>query len=153
MIFANGETASNAFLIDCKNREIRFVPMAFRTAMPHIPERRILMNAFLKDFGIFAIGLLICIVYKKYLDFYDAKRSVFLEDGNVYQAAEKFAGGASFREVSDLLMICHNFDEDNVKNILQQSFPHKAEKDGGYRFFIRAVNKELGEDIYKEKRK
>jgi len=109
------------------------------------------MNVFLMNVGFFAICFAIVIAYKKILDFYDQKRLGFLEDNNVYIAAQEFADGASFVELKNILEKCFDFNEKNVEDILLQSLPHRIDKDGGYRFFIRSVNKVLGEDIYNEK--
>ena len=111
------------------------------------------MNVFLKDFGILAIGLLIGILYKKFLEFYDDNRFMFHEDDKVYEAAEKFAGGTSYHDVEEILSKCSGFNDEKAGDILRQSLPHRTDHDGGYRFFIRSVNKKLGEDVYEEKRK
>ena len=109
------------------------------------------MNGFLDNFGFFAICLAIAIGYKKILEFYDLKRSSFHKDNNVYKAAKEFADGASVIEVKNVLTSCCDLNEKNAQDIVLKTLPHRTDKDGGYRFFIRSVNKVLGEDIYSEK--
>ena len=109
------------------------------------------MNIFLMNVGFFAVCVVIVIAYKKILSFYYQKRLEFLKDNNVYKAAEKFADGASVIEVKRILVSCFDLNEKNVEEILSQSLSHRTDKDGGYRYFIRSVNKVLGEDIYSEK--
>lgn len=109
------------------------------------------MDSYSKYFVILVIFLVIGIAYKKYLEFNDDKRWMFHKDDNIYKAAKKFAAGASLNEVKDILISCFDLNEKNAEDILTRSSPHKTDKDGGYRSFIRSVNKELGEDVYEEK--
>lgn len=109
------------------------------------------MNSYSRYFVIWAIFLVIGIVYKRYLEFNDDKSRMLRKDNNVYKAAERFAAGASLNEVKNILINCFDLSEENAEDILTRSSPHKTDKDGGYRFFIRSVNKEVGENVYEEK--
>ncbi|MCR6547143.1 hypothetical protein NVS47_16775 [Dehalobacterium formicoaceticum] len=111
------------------------------------------MESFLANIGILAIAFVIIYIYQKMLEWHDSKQSSFYEDKKVYQAADEFAHGASSNEVKALLTACYALDEGDMEKIMSMSMPHKADKDGGYRSFIRSVNHVLGEDIYDEKRR
>ncbi len=109
------------------------------------------MNDFLENFGLMAIFFVVIYGYKKILEYYDLKQSSFYENEKVYEAANEFAHGASSNEVKVILVSCFDFDMDDAEKILSRSIPHKTDKDGGYRAFIRSVNKILGEDVYSTK--
>lgn len=106
------------------------------------------MDSFLTDFGFFAICFLVVYLYKKILEYHDLKRLRLHEDEKIYKAAEEFAHKASSDDVKKILSNC--FTEKNAEKILSQAFPHRTDKDGGYRAFIRSVNKVLGENVYSE---
>lgn len=109
------------------------------------------MDEFLRHVAFFMVCLVIGIVYKKILEFQDEKRWMFHEDNQVYYAASKFSNGASFDEVKNILVSCFDFSKKSADVIWECASPHKTDRDGGYRFFIRSVNKELGDSIYNEK--
>jgi hypothetical protein len=48
------------------------------------------------------------------------------------------------------LTSCIEFDEKEAEAILAESSPHRFDEDGGYREFIKAVNRVLGADTYNE---
>ena len=107
------------------------------------------MDSFLGNVGLMAICFLITYCYKKVLEHYELKRSSFYEDEKVYKAAGEFAHGASINDIKAILANCA-FDKEDVRKILSRSASHRNDRDGGYRGFIRSVNKVLGEDIYSE---
>ncbi len=109
------------------------------------------MDNFLQNVGLLAIALVIMYGYKKIVEYYDLKRSSFLADEQVYQAAAEFVHGASSDDVKAILAGCFDFDEEDAAEILSRSIPHRTDKDGGYRAFIRSVNQVLGADIYNER--
>lgn len=111
------------------------------------------MDSFLQNIGILAITFLIIYIYKKILEWHDYKYSGFCEDEKVYKAADKFVHGSPSNEVKAILLSCFDFDEEGTEKIMSLSIPHRSDKDGGYRVFIRAVNKVLGVDVYDEKHK
>jgi len=110
------------------------------------------MDSFLANVGLLAIAFAVIYIYKKVLEWYDYKHSGFYADKKVYKAADEFVHGASSDDVKVILAGCFDFDEGDAEKILSLSIPHRTDKDGGYRVFIRSVNKVLGEDIYDEKR-
>lgn len=109
------------------------------------------MHSFLENFGLFAIFFLIVYGYKKILEYYELKRMGLHENKNVYMAADAFSRGANADDVKGILENCFEFEEGDVEEILSRASPHKADKDGGYRAFIRAVNKAVGDEIYDER--
>lgn len=108
------------------------------------------MDNLLENAGIMAISFLAIYACKKILEHYDLKRTKFCEDKKVYKAADEFVHGAPSDNVKVLLASCLDFDEEDVEKILSRSIPHRTDKDGGYRVFIKAVNEVLGEDVYSE---
>lgn len=108
------------------------------------------MDSLLENLGLMTIAFVIIYLYKKILDYTELKRSSFYENEKVYKAADEFRHGASPDDVKAILESCFDFDHDDAEEILSHSISHRAEKDGGYRAFIRSVNKVLGEDVYKE---
>lgn len=111
------------------------------------------MDSFLKSFGLFALFLAITYGYKKIQDYYTSKRSGLHENEKVYTAADAFARGASLRDVGDILEDCFEFDEGDAGKILSGAIPRRTDRDGGYRAFIRSVNKAVGEKLYDENRR
>jgi len=109
------------------------------------------MDSFLENVGLMAISFLVIYVYKKILEYYDFKRSSLYENDKVYKAANEFVHGASSDDVKVILESCFDFDEEDSEKILSRSIPYRTDKDGGYRAFIRSVNKVLGEDVYSER--
>jgi hypothetical protein len=110
------------------------------------------MDSFLANVGMLAIAFAIIYIYMKILEWHDDKYSGFYEDEKVYQAANEFVRGVPADDVKALLAGCFNFDEGDAEEIISMSVPHRNDKDGGYKAFIRSVNKVLGEDVYNEKR-
>ncbi|MPM59331.1 hypothetical protein SDC9_106171 [bioreactor metagenome] len=110
------------------------------------------MDSFLENVGILAIAFLIIYIYKKILEWHDYRHSGFYADEKVYKAADEFVHGASSDDVKTLLADCFDFDEGDAKKIMSLSTPHRTDKDGGYKAFIRSVNKVLGDEVYDEKR-
>lgn len=110
------------------------------------------MHGFLENFGLLALGFGVVYGYKKILEYYDLKRMGLYEDKKVYQAADEFVRGASHEEVGAILAGCFELSENDVDQIISKAIPHRADQDGGYRAFIRSVNKAVGEDIYDERR-
>lgn len=108
------------------------------------------MDSFLANVGLMAICLVIIYGYKKMVEYYDLKRLSFYKDQKVYKAADEFIQGASSDDVKVLLASCCDFDEKDAEKILSRAIRHRTDKDGGYRAFIRSVNKVLGEDVYSE---
>lgn len=108
------------------------------------------MDSFLANVGLMAICLVIIYGYKKMVEYYDLKRLSFYKDKKGYKAADEFIQGAPYDDVKVLLASCCDFDEKDAEEILSRAIRHKTDKDGGYRAFIRAVNKVLGEDVYSE---
>lgn len=111
------------------------------------------MDTFLKNFGLFAIFFLIAYGYKKIQDNHELKRMGLHEDEKVYMAADEFVCGAPSDEVKGILDSCFEFDGQDADVILARAIPHRADKDGGYRAFIRSVNKVVGDELYDEKRR
>ncbi len=101
-----------------------------------------------ENIGILAVVSLIVYICKKILEWHDYSRSSFCEDENVYRAADEFVHGASCDAVKAVLLGCLFLDAEDAEEIMSLSTPHRSDRDGGYRAFIRAVNKVLGEDIY-----
>lgn len=109
------------------------------------------MDSFLANVGLFAIAFLIVYSCKKIQDYYYFNQSSFYENEEVYNAADEFVHGGSAENVKAILTRCFDFTEEDAEEILAQASPHKKDKDGGYRVFIRYVNKVLGEHVYDEK--
>ncbi len=108
------------------------------------------MGSFLASIGLLAIALVIIYGYKKIQDYYCYKHSGFYEDEKIYEAADKFVHGASSDDVKAILASCFDFDEEDAEEILSLALPHRTDRDGSYRVFIRSVNKVLGKDVYSE---
>lgn len=66
----------------------------------------------------------------------------------VYKAAYEFVHGAASDNVKSLLTGCFDIDREDADKIMMCSLPHRTDKDGGYRVFIRSVNRALGAEIY-----
>lgn len=109
------------------------------------------MDSFLENVGILAIAFVIIYGYKKIQEYYYLKWLSFHEDEKVYKAADEFVHGAPSDDVKVILASCFDLDEKGAEEILSRSIPHRTDKDGGYRAFIRSVNKVLGEDVYSER--
>jgi len=109
------------------------------------------MDSFLENVGLLAICFIIIYGYKKAVEYYSLKRLSFHEDEKVYKAADEFVHGAPSDDVKVILASCFDFNEKDAEEILSRSIPHRTDKDGGYRAFIRTVNKVLGEDVYSER--
>lgn len=108
------------------------------------------MDSFLANVGLLAIAFVIIYGYKKIQDYYYFKHLSFYENEKVYKAANEFVHGASSDDVKAILASCSDFDEEDAEEILSRALPRRTDKDGGYRAFIRSVNKVLGEDVYSE---
>ena len=108
------------------------------------------MDSFLENVGLVAISFLVIYIEKKISEYYYFKQLSFYESDKIYKAADEFIHGASFDDVKAILEKCLDFDEEDIEKILSQSIPHRTDKDGGYRAFIKTVNKVLGEDVYSE---
>ncbi len=89
--------------------------------------------------------------YKKILEFHCYKYSGLYESEKVYKAANEFARGARPDDVKDILTSCLEFDEDDADCVLAELSSHRLDKDGGYREFIKSVNKVLGVNVYGER--
>jgi hypothetical protein len=110
------------------------------------------MHSYLVNFGLLAILFIIVYGYKKILEYYELKRMGLHENERVYKAAEEFAHGVSSDDVKAILEDCFKIDDVDVEKILTKAIPHRTDKDGGYHAFIRSVNKEVGDDVYDERR-
>jgi hypothetical protein len=108
------------------------------------------MNSFLAKIGLITIVLLLLYIIKKISDYFYFKKDNYQENDKVYKAAREFAQGAPFDDISGLLANCIDFDEEDTEEVLSRSFPHRTDEDGGYNAFIKAVNKVLGGDVYRE---
>ena len=108
------------------------------------------MDSFLENAGLMAISFLIIYIAKKISEHYYFKQSSLYESDKIYKAADEFIQGASFNDVKAILEKCLDFDEEDIEKILSQSIPHRTDKDGGYRAFMKTVNKVFGEDVYGE---
>ncbi|KAA9007563.1 hypothetical protein F4V43_03480 [Paenibacillus spiritus] len=73
------------------------------------------------------------------------------EDMQVYRAAARFAEGASRAEMAALLNGSYQFDRLRIEETLRRALPGRADADGGYGAFIRAVNRTLGEEVYRSR--
>lgn len=109
------------------------------------------MGSFLANVGVLAVAFVIIYAYKKVQEYQYFKHLSFYENEKVYKAANEFVHGASSDNVKAILASCPDFDKEDAEKILSRSIPHRTDKDGGYRVFIRTVNKVLGEDIYNER--
>ncbi len=108
------------------------------------------MDVFFKNVALLAISFVIIYGFYKLSEYYGLKYSGLHESKKVYKAAYKFAHGATSDEVKDLLTSCFEFDKEDADEILMQSLPHREDNDGGYREFIKSVNRVLNMDIYSE---
>ena len=113
------------------------------------------MEGFLAKAGIISIVILVFFIIKKIDNYFYNKRSdglggnsIYVANDKVFKAARMFAQGASNEEVKKLILECIDFDEEDVDEILSLSEKHKSDGDGGYSFFLKAVNKILGEEVY-----
>lgn len=109
------------------------------------------MHSFLENFGLLAIFFAVVYGYKKILEYYELKRIGLHENKKVYRAADEFVRGASADDVKAILEDCFEFEEGDVERILSRAAPHRTDKDGGYRAFIRSVNKVVGDELYDER--
>ena len=97
------------------------------------------MYGFLATVGFIAVVLLVTFIIKKVNDYY--KNTNYKIHGVEYDAAKKFAQGASCDEIRDMLINNIDFDREDVEEILALSTPHRTDSDGGNNAFIKAVNK------------
>ena len=102
------------------------------------------------NIGFIAVILAIIYVYKRIAEIHSYKDSDFYESKKVYKAASEFANGASSDEVKNILTNSVEFDEEDADNVLADLSSHRLDEDGGYREFIKSVNKVLGADVYRE---
>ena len=109
------------------------------------------MKSFLENAGMIAIALLVIFSLKKIYDYEYLKRAGYYEDDKVYQAADQFARGLSPDHIKSILASCVDFDGEDAETIVLKASPHRADKDGGYRAFIKSVNRVLGEAVYSER--
>jgi len=109
------------------------------------------MNSFWGNVGLLAVTFVIAYGYKKIIEYYHFKYSGFYENEKVYKAADEFAHGATSDNVKAILTSCFDFDEEDAENILADSLPHRLDSDGGYREFIKSVNKVFGVNVYSER--
>lgn len=110
-----------------------------------------IMNTVLGNIGLFAIFCSVIYIYKKILEYYDIKRLGLYEDEKIYKTAEKFSHGISSEKIKSYLSECNHFNKEDAEKVLLESSSHRIDKDGGYRIFIKSVNKVLGENVYDEK--
>ncbi len=96
---------------------------------------------FLESMGLIAISLLVLYIIKKINDYIEWKRTGCQQNEKVYRAAGEFAQGASYQAVTNLLVRCIDFDEEDAAEVWAQSLPHRTDKDGGYGAFVKAANK------------
>jgi hypothetical protein len=108
------------------------------------------MDSFLENVGILAIAFVIIYAYKKVQEYYKFKYLDIYEDKKIYMAADAFSHGAASEDVISLLTSCFEFEKEDADEILKRSLPHRTDKDGGYREFIKSVNKVLGIDVYSQ---
>jgi hypothetical protein len=107
------------------------------------------MEVLLRNIGLVTvITALLVLIKRKYNRIYLEQEGCY-EDYAVYKAADRFAGGASVEEVKNMLAACFEFDAGGTEAVLAEALPHRHEQDGGYRAFIHAVNKVLGDEIYR----
>lgn len=109
------------------------------------------MHGFLENVGLLAIFFAVTYGYKKILEYNDSRRIGLPENKKVYQAANEFVRGAETGNVKAILDECFEFEEEDIKKILSRAIPHRTDQDGGYRAFIRSVNKVVGDDLYDER--
>jgi hypothetical protein len=106
------------------------------------------MAGFWANLGFFAaLGILI-FGYHKFLDYREMNRPCPQADERVYEAADAFIQGAASRKVAAMLQSCLDIGDSQVDSIIKTAMSHKTDRDGGYRAFIRLVNREFGEDVY-----
>jgi hypothetical protein len=106
------------------------------------------MEGFWANFGIFAALCIIILGYRKFLDYQDMNRPNRQTDERVYEAVDAFLLGATTQKVAAMLQSCLDISDSQADSIIKTAMSHKADEDGGYRTFIRAVNHEIGEDVY-----
>ncbi len=106
----------------------------------------------LESIGLISISLLLLYIFKKIFECL-SERTDYQADGRVYKAAGEFARGASSDDIRSVLANCIDFDERDAEEILSRALPHRADGDGGYGAFLKAVNEALGEDVYGEPRR
>jgi hypothetical protein len=110
------------------------------------------MDGFLIDVGVLTIVILIIYIIKKIYDYNYFKRISHIWDNesnqdNIYKAAGVYSSGAPVDDVKSILVNSINFDDEDIDDLLSLLYQHNSAI-GGYNFFILAVNKVLGEDIY-----
>ena len=111
------------------------------------------MEGFWANFGFFAALCIVILGYQKFLDCPEANRPCYRTDARIYEAAEAFLLGETPRKVAAILQSCPDIGELQADSIVKTAMSHRAEEDGGYRAFIRAVNREIGEEVYATRRR
>jgi|GEM_PF-2334201 len=109
------------------------------------------MGDFFYDVGMITICFVTALGCKKLAEYFHNKRRGLYESKKVYRAADKFSEGVPSEDVQALLKNCLEFDGEDAETVLSLSLPHRKDKDGGYRAFIRSVNRVLGENVYSER--
>lgn len=107
------------------------------------------MDVMFRNIGLVTVLTALLVLIKRKYDRVYLQQEGCYEDSTVYAAADKFANGATAGEVRDILATCFEFDKKGTEEILALALPHRIEQDGGYGAFIQAVNKVLGDDIYR----
>lgn len=106
------------------------------------------MEDFWDNLGFFAALCIIILGYCKFMDYRDMNRPYHQTDERVYEAAGAFVLGAASQNVTAMLQSCLDIDDSQVDSIIKTAMSHKTDRDGGYRAFIRLVNREIGEEAY-----
>ncbi|MEK4852305.1 hypothetical protein NST04_20825 [Paenibacillus sp. FSL H7-0756] len=106
------------------------------------------MDVWVRNIGWVTVLTALLVLIKRQYDRIYLLQECTYENSGVYAAAARFAGGASAREVSELLVTSFEFDRQETEVILAWALPHRMEADGGYGAFIGAVNRVLGKEIY-----
>ncbi|WP_405112797.1 hypothetical protein MHH28_05450 [Paenibacillus sp. FSL K6-1217] len=107
------------------------------------------MDVWVRNIGWVTVLTALLVLIKRQYDRIYLLQDCIYENSGVYAAAARFAGGASDREVRELLVTSFEFDRQETEVIIARALPHRMEPDGGYGAFIEAVNRVLGEEIYR----
>ncbi|WNS45347.1 hypothetical protein [Paenibacillus sp. MMS20-IR301] len=107
------------------------------------------INVWLRNIGwLTAVTALLVLVKRRYARLALQQESGY-ENNEVYKAASMFAGGGPVEEVSRMLTASFEFSAEGIEMILARALPCRGDADGGYAAFVGAVNKVLGEEVYR----
>ena len=106
------------------------------------------MNELWKDLVFLGVCYIVLICYRKILEYHNLKQTSYCEDETIYLAAKSFAKRDDVSIVKSIIMQSSDFTNTEAETIISKSIKCRGNSDGGYREFLKSVNKTLGITLY-----